>query len=239
MKTDQRAIAAAHNNADWYGAVFAAHRLQFKRLPYAFVGLDTAPPYYSNMTITSPEPWDAILSELARLSARFGGKLGIKDSFCQLDLQTHGFKVLFEASWIWRDPKPSKMPDGWAVVSEATHLELWEDGWRRNGSPTDQRMFPETLLDRKDVCFLGRLDQNRFVAGCIVNRSEGCLGLSNVFSENPTGAQFGDAVNAAASMDERCALVGYESGADLTFAIQNEFQTVGNLRILKAQNAIF
>ena len=70
----------------------------FERVPYAFVGHDRPPPYYSNLTTLDPDHTYAIPQELARFALKFGGVLGLKDSFCLLELEKNGFETLFEAS---------------------------------------------------------------------------------------------------------------------------------------------
>lgn len=239
MTIDDRAICGARNNADWYEAVFSAHGLRYRRLAFAFVAEDVAPPYYSELTVLSPDENANVLPELAKLARRIDGTLGLKDSFCQLDIGLNGLETLFEASWFWRAPRQVSIPEGWEKLSNTNDLLMWEESWKRNGSPTDQRMFPETLLARDDVNFFGRRANDRFIAGCIVNRSADSMGLSNVFAETPSEAFFAQAADAAASVDGDLPVVGYESGDELVFAHQAEFDTVGQLRILVTRQAEF
>ncbi|SNS50728.1 hypothetical protein [Antarctobacter heliothermus] len=238
MSVDERAMIAARNNAGWYEAVFAAHGLRYVRRPFAFVGQDSAPPYHSNLTVFAPDQEEAIALELAGLASRFD-RVVVKDSFCQLDLERNGFRALFEAFWIWRDPVQVDLPNGWDIVKDARGLQMWEDSWRQNSSPTDRRMFPDMLLEREDVLFLGRREAGRFTDGCIANLSNECVGLSNVFAENPTQERFEAAANAASWVGGHCSLVGYESGAELEHALSAGFQTVGRLRVLAATDAKF
>ncbi len=239
MTVDDRAICGAKNNADLYEAVFSAHDLRYRRLAFAFVAEDVPPPYYSNLTVLSPDENANILPELSKLAKHFDGTLGLKDSFCQLDLSLNGFETLFEACWLWRAPRQVSTPAGWEKLCNANDLLMWEESWKRNGSPTDQRMFPENLLARDDVNFFGRKANDRFIAGCIVNRSADSMGLSNVFAETPSEAFFAQAADTAASVDSDLPVVGYESGDELVFAHQAEFHTVGQLRILATRQAEF
>jgi hypothetical protein len=239
MTVDERAIVGARNNADWYETVFAAHGLRYERLPYAFVGYDPSPRYYSDLTVLAPDQTDPIVTELAKSAARFGGNVGVKDSFCQLELEDNGFQPLFSASWIWRAGQSPSMLSGWTIVCDPGELIVWEEDWKRNGSPTDNRMFPEAILDRQDTFFLGRKSGSRFEAGCIANLSDDCIGLSNVFADIPSEKFFAEAANAAASIGEDHPVVGYESGKDLDYAISAGFRTVGRLRILASKDAKF
>ena len=141
MSVDERAIMAAGNNADLYEAMFSSQGLRYQRLPFAFVGHDEPPPYYSNLTILSPDRADEIVGHIKTLAERFGGAVGVKDSFCRLELEPNGFRTLFEASWIWREPGVRSVSRGWHRIEDETDLALWEAAWKRSGSPTDRRMF--------------------------------------------------------------------------------------------------
>lgn len=237
--TDERAICAALNNADLYEAVFSVHGLGYQRKTCAFVARDDPPPYYSNLTTLSPQGGASVLRDLRRLSVQFKGVLNVKDSFCRLDLAANGFQTLFQASWIWREPKQVAMADGWDIVRKPEDLTLWEEGWKSFGSPAQKRIFPQAFLSLGDVVVIGQKVDGRFVAGCIANRSENCIGLSNVFAKMPSAEQFSMAATAAAAPFECLPVVGYEAGAGLTYARQCGFETTGKLRILRALNARF
>lgn len=236
---DERALQAAGNNADWYEAVFQIHGLKYQRLPFAFVAEDAPPPYYSKLTVLAPDHDKAVLSKLADLARRFDGAVGVKDSFCQLDLSRHGFAQRFAATWIWRAPRQTALPSGWKVVTESDELALWEDGWNRNGSPVGRRLFQDGFLSRDVVSFLGRKTGARFTAGCIANRSGNCIGLSNVFAEAPSPEMFSQAADAVSAVDGDVPVVGYERGSELEHAISAGFEAVGQLRVLGARHATF
>jgi hypothetical protein len=98
-------------------------------------------------------------------------------------------------------------------------------------------MFPAGFLLRNDVVFLGRMARGRLVAGCIANRSDDCVGLSNVFAEEPSATTFAEAADAVAAISGDVPVVGYESGAELDHAIQASFAMTGDLRILVTRAA--
>jgi hypothetical protein len=100
-------------------------------------------------------------------------------------------------------------------------------------------MFPASLLARQDVFFLGRKAQGRFVAGCIANRSHDSIGLSNVFTETPSGNAFAEAADAASVLAGNVPVVGYESGPTLDHAALAGFVRVGDFRVLVSGNARF
>ena len=235
---DQHAVAGAKNNADLYEAVFSVHGLSYRRTANAFVAEDASPPYYSHVTVQTPDETAAVMMEVRDTARRFDGTLGLKDSFHQLDgLTEAGFSPLFEAAWIWRKPRQSDMPTGWKAIETAHDLLLWEEAWKASGSPTERRMFPDKFLARSDVVFLGRMVARRFVAGCIANRSDDCVGLSNVFAEEPSATTFAEAADSVSAIYDDVPVAGYESREELHHAIQTGFVMTGRLRILVTSNA--
>ncbi|MCZ6637843.1 MAG: hypothetical protein O7C66_06565, partial [Alphaproteobacteria bacterium] len=115
---DHRAVLAANNNADLYQAVFIAHGLRYRREPHAFLGLDDAPPYYSNMTTLTPQDTSRQRAELNKLSSEFRGGFGVKDGFCRLHLADSGYRILLEATWLWAAPMtaPGTPMPGWERI---------------------------------------------------------------------------------------------------------------------------
>lgn len=230
---DERAVLAAHNNADLYEAVFRAHAIPYERSPYAFVALDRSPPFYADVTTLSPVATDEILARIDAVAERTGGRLSLKDAFDRLDLASRGFDTLFTASWIWRAPTGEGPPPGWRAVGSAAELRAWETAWKA-GSPTDELLFPDAFLDDRTVTPWARWDDDRIVAGCLANRSPGCLGLSNVFASDLTAMVWAEAAQAAGSSAPDLPVVGYERGVDLDFARQAGFAAVGTVRVLVA-----
>jgi hypothetical protein len=236
MTIDPRAISAARNNADLYEAVFQAHGLAYHRTENAFVADDPPPPYYAHITTVSPAGRTALFAQLSRLADRHHGVVGLKDSFCTLDPATTAFELLFQASWIWRQGPPAQMPEDWQVVTDPHDLEQWEADWKANGSATDVRMFPASLLATDAVVFLGQKANGHFTVGCLANRSVDCIGLSNVFAATPSAAAFAKAADAAALVGGGLPVVGYETGGPLDQARQAGFDAVGNLRVLVSRD---
>ena len=102
--------------------MIAAHGLAFERSAAVFVGRDPPPPFYSNLTILRPGSSPEVLKELQWLAERFGGSIGVKDSFCEHDLGDAGFRTLFKADWLWRAPGAHLPPTGWSLVESAEDL---------------------------------------------------------------------------------------------------------------------
>jgi hypothetical protein len=238
MAYDERAIMAANNNADIYEAMFRSRGLHYERLPYAFVGKDMPPPYYSNLTVLSENYLSEILLLLRSIARKFNGAVGFKDSFCEFDLRDNGFDLLFDASWIWK-PAANPPKTNWVRVENSLDLEQWEHAWGRSGSPTQIRMFSDTMMQRPDIVFFGKRIAGSFVAGCIANASSDCVGISNVFSLPPSVDTFHEATAAVSSISHGLPIVGYASGPALDSARRVGFEATGDLRILVAKNAQF
>lgn len=236
MSVDQRAVIAANNNADLYEAMFSSQGLRFKRLP---LGTDHPPPYYSNLTVLSPNHADDIVLQIKSLATKFNGKIGVKDSFCRLNLGANGFDTLFKASWIWREATSQTTPCDWQRVEDKTDLLLWEKAWKRSGAATQQRMFNVKMLERPEISFFGRKIRCEFESGCVANESANCIGISNVFAKSSPVLVFAQATAAVASIDPHKPIVGYESGRDLEHVRKTGFSTIGDLHILIAKVVTF
>ena len=192
---DARALLAAGNNADLYELVFQAHGLGYRRDATLFASEEDPPPYYGNMLTLRPDAKEAQRAEALALT-RKRRSVGVKDGFHRLDLSSDGFDLLFEAAWVWA-PAESLQETDWEQVRDADALSMWENAWQAAGSPADCRVFPSSLLSDPRVAFLGRRGKDGYDAGCILNRSGGCIGLSNIFGP-PDDAE----VHAAAAAAE-------------------------------------
>ena len=217
---EPRTKMAAANNADLYAAMFDAHGISYARDGHSFTAHATPPPYYSHLTCQSDDTAE-LHDRIATLQAAHPKGIGIKDSFDQLS--PANMVPLFSASWIWRAPQPAH--SDWTRITTANALAHWETMWKAAESLTDHTMFPPALLDDTKFAVLQSDDK---LSGCIVNLSDDCAGLSNVFGPAP----FADATRAAAAMAGDLPLVGYESGSQLDAATAAGFVQTGTLHIL-------
>ncbi|GIT89772.1 hypothetical protein JANAI62_07430 [Jannaschia pagri] len=218
-----RACMAARNNADLYAAVFTAKGLAFRRDAAGFVALDPPPPYYGHGVVTQPGAAEDLLRSVTEVH---GPRVAIKDSFCEIDGPAHGLETLFDATWIWRAPGRTR-PGRWRAVTTAIGLEQWEAAWKES-SPTDGRMFPEGILAHPGMTVLVATEDGHVRAGCLANRSEDAIGMSNVFGR----AAMADAAEAVGSCAPDLPVVGYERGQALFEALTAGFQAIGALRVL-------
>jgi hypothetical protein len=234
---------AAYNNAVWCDTVCRAHGV-----PGAFVGPvwlnhKVPPPYHSNLVVISDAgSRKAITDRIHRLMQRpLAPGWSVKDSFCNLDLAHNGFAVLFEASWLWREPalrRARQETSGlrWSRVATAAELARWLAAWAGDsgnaaviGRPAQ---FPASLLADPQVAFLSGATGQEIVAGAIANQTAGAAGLSNVFVNGiDETAAWAALVNMASDAFPGLPLVGYERGATLDVARECGLQPIGPLRV--------
>jgi hypothetical protein len=222
------------NNLDWYRSVLAPHGLAGAIADGLWTCRGRVPPYYANAITVSPDGQDRQHAAIAGLAAALVRPFAVKDSFAALDLKPLGFRTLFDAAWIWRDPSdaPPADTDGWQRVTTLDGLDAWEAAWAKSGSPADRRVFLPALLADQAVALFARHEGSRIVAGCAANRSRDCVGLSNVFSAVDDRASIYLAAAATATAwAPGLALVGYESGDALAAARGCRFRAVGRLRV--------
>ena len=205
---------AAANNAGLCEAVLTANGLRWERDAACLRCLDAPPPFYPDLVMLDPAA-----------APPAGDWRAVKDSFAALDAGAMGLSVLFEASWIRRDPRPAAMPAGWQRIADAAALGEWGAAWDGMAAA---RVFPPAALDDPRLIFLAKRDGGRIAAGGLATPSADAVGLSNVFGAAP----FAEAAQAAAAQAPGLPVVGYERDAALREALGAGFRAVGRLRVL-------
>lgn len=169
------------------------------------------------------------------------GEWAVKDSFCRLDLTPFGFRILFEAEWIYRAavlPKPNDSIPGvrWVKLTEASELAGWEMVW--SGEPANKlearqaRIFLPALLADENIAVIAAYQGEQIVAGVIANRTGKVVGLSNLFVPAVEAERFrAGCIAKAGHVFPDLPLVGYESGHDLAEMQTLGFKILGPLRI--------
>jgi hypothetical protein len=221
---DARAVLAARNNAEWCDAVCRTHGVDTVLDHDAWMARRRSPPLYPD-AVTLRERLSA-----SRLLARIDSSRGcsVKDSFASVDLSAYGFRVLFEAEWIYRRPTrlPVRRELDWTVVHTADELLVWAAA--HGGGQT----FQPALLDNPTVAVLMARDGDDVVAGVVGNRSASVVGLSNLFVLGADPDQFWAAASDAVSAQfPGLPLVGYEHEPSLHAARRAGFVSVGQLRV--------
>lgn len=239
----RRARLAAQNNASWCDLVCRAHGVPGEFSDAVWRNRHPSPPFYPNLItlVDMPNPSNALEHIRQLCEIPLPGAWGVKDSFACLDLSIHGFDLLFEAEWIWREPMPppqQNLSDGmkWSQAKSPTYLADWEAAWCvANGQEASSNrpcQFPLSLLNDPSIVFFAAHKGSELVAGGILNSSDNVAGVSNVFilDEDKLATWTGLMQNAG-HVFPGAPLVGYESGDSLNIACACGFEPVGNLRV--------
>jgi hypothetical protein len=106
MSEDIKSAAqiCASNNVDWYRAVLRTHGLGGNITNGVFICDGRVPPYYSNAVAFSPDDVAGQLFSIQALVGRLNRQFSVNDCFSRLPLDSIGFRLLFNAQWIWRAP---------------------------------------------------------------------------------------------------------------------------------------
>ncbi len=243
LDKDTLHMLAARNNAIWCDTVCRAHGVPGEIHESCWVNPHDVPPFHSNMTtLQSEQGVAAQLEQIARLERERGEAFGLKDGFCRLDLADRGFRVLFEASWIWREadkevPGHADETLEWSAVESAAELAVWEAAWRGHELHAEgslpPRQFPEALLEEPGVVFYAGRDSAGAVAAVgIANRTRPVVGVSNVFAcDEGKGPWWPGLIRAVGDGFPGLPIVGYERGADLERALGVGFEVISPLRV--------
>lgn len=233
-----KVAASARNNVAWYASMFRAHGLPDEILPAVWLSRATPPPYHSNLVVISDAPNDAFTHIRALMALPLSPGWTLKDSFCTLELGGLGFEVLFEAAWIWREPRPhgASPAMGWTRIASPAELLAWEEGWLGDARNSDAQgrpaQFPPSLLADPDTAFFACHRGQELVAGGIANRAAGVVGVSNVFVRvGDTDTAWAGLIDAAQAAFPGSPLVGYQRGAALEAATACGFEPIGPLRV--------
>ncbi|MFF4874585.1 hypothetical protein [Micromonospora sp. NPDC000668] len=210
--------AAARDNAEWCDVVCGTHGLTGRIDADAWSVPRRSPPWYPDAVTLRPGVDAGAL--LARIDA--GSGASVKDSFADLDLTEHGFRVLFDAQWIHRPPADPPAGPPLTRVTTPAGLVAWAAA--HGGGD----LFRPALLADPRVRVLARYDDRGAVVGGAVVSGDGVYGVSNLFAR--TGDP-GEIWHGVLTTLPRLPLVGYESGPDLAAARKAGFVPVGPLRV--------
>lgn len=228
--------AAARNNAAWCDAMARLHGAAGEFGAAAWLNRRPAPRFHPNMvTLDGPDQAEAHRAALDLLmrSPPMPG-WAVKDSFAALDLVRLGFGLLFEAQWVHR-PAGAFGGRGARRVTSAAMLAAWEQAWRGDAVAAEGRLFPPGLLREPDHAVIAVTRDDAIIAGCIATRSEGVLGISNLFAPAvDDGTMRAACLDTAARLAPAVPLVGYEHGDSLARMTALGFRAVGALKVWQA-----
>lgn len=225
---------AAANNASWCDLVCRLHGIEGQLLDEAWTSPVRTPPLFPDAVTLQP---DAPVGDLLeQIDTRAG--CSVKDSFASLDLTGEGFRVLFEAEWIVRHgtARPSVGPavDGWEVVDDPQRFAAWERAWRGDGPDGDTAagVLAADLLTDPAVDVVSRRDGDDVVAGAVLHRTNGVVGISNLFTVGVAAdAAWQGCVALVEAQHPGVTVVGYESGERLQAALATGFDGAGSLMV--------
>jgi hypothetical protein len=236
---DDRYVRAARNNAEWCDAVCRAHGNPGEFHDDIWLNRNAVPRFYPNAgTLAEPSPRQlALIDEL--IAAGLPPGWAVKDSFSMLDLDSRGFRKLFDAEWIYlpasrmKGIAPARTSARWEIVRNDLELAEWESAWSNAAGDTSKdRIFLQSMLENKDVAVVAGFRDADIVAGAIANRSDDVVGWSNFFA--PATEMFDHAVESLAPIARvfpGLPIVGYEHGDDLRNAHALGFESIGPLRV--------
>lgn len=236
---EARARGAARNNAAWCDAVCRAHGRSPRFEPRAWCHEGPGLPYYPNLVTLDPAlttadvaPWVERLCAAPEMR-----EFGIKDSFARLDLALLGLRPLFDGQWIHRSPPATLGVPGtlrWVAVDSEPMRARWEAAWSRGAlAPAcEAPRFPPSLLQSTGITLLAGCADDEVVAGCALTIDDEVVGMScNFHGDLDPHAALHETIAEIHRRHPHLALVGYESGADLTRARDCGFELVGPLRV--------
>lgn len=220
---NKRIDLAVKQNISWCAAVCGSHGIRLNPGEHIWWLSSEAPALYP----------DAITSSIAATPEELIGRIGdktaasVKDSYASLHLATHGFRVLFEAQWIYLPPneKHEAVKAPWHAVSDVQRLRAWNAA---NG--TEGIIKPELLADDRVRIFMRENAEG--ISGFIASSDEASVGVSNVFAPEALLNEIWHDIEAvAAEVFPDLPLVGYESGDALAAALAAGWQAIGPLRV--------
>jgi hypothetical protein len=236
---EDRIIRAARNNAEWCDAVCRAHENPGEFHDDIWLNRNAVPRFYPNAgTLAELSPRQlALIDEL--IAARLPSGWAVKDSFSMLDLESRGFRILFDAEWIYlpasriKDIASARASARWEIVRGDLALAEWESAWSMSaGDSSKDRIFLPSLLDNKGVAVVAGFRDGHIVAGAIANRGNDVVGWSNFFAPATDMLDLAGASLATIGLDfPGLPIVGYEHGGDLRNAHALGFESIGPLRV--------
>jgi len=227
---------AAQNNAEWCDTFCRTHGIVGHFRADSWFSPVRTPPYYPDAVTLLPKI--TIEQVLSGIDTSEG--CSVKDSFAGLDLAAAGFRPLFRAQWLAREPAEARVRSarGWSVLTREDQLGEWEAAWA--AVPEGMGFFRPALLEDETIGVLAGYEGDRIVAGAIANRSSTAIGLSNVFAvagDLESAWEAGAAI--AAALWGEMPTVGYESGDSLDAARKGGFKSIGELVVwLNAPSAV-
>jgi hypothetical protein len=203
MDKSQLLRIAVEDNVAWCSRVCSSHGSNETRSSIAWANLAASPPFYPNI-ITRERDVGNEVAELADKvrEANRSRRWGIKDSFADLNRPERGFERVLTGHWYGGTVSGGDAA-GWKTVASPAELNVWERAW----GPSEDTVFPGTLLEDHRIKFWFQGDIGAIKSGFISFYTGFSFGLSNWFSlEGHSFAQIG-VLKAAGSASHRLPIV--------------------------------
>lgn len=222
---DKLVALAALNNAHWCASVCQANNVASHFTDHAWYALGEVPIFYPNIVTLNGK---CRLEIVRSITQQLGGSLSIKDSYSTLALASLGFVRLFDAQWLLA-PTSIQVRGRYQVVSNADQLTQWTAAWCQTGSKSP---FNSALLHQESVYMIGIYDGDRIIAGGIVNKSKGVVGLTNIFYPMSVAtACWLSCLSASYDIGDGLPIVTYQRGDELALVKSLGFIEIGPLSV--------
>lgn len=214
---------AVLNNVVWCGIVCDTHGISQTSKENVWGLMSKAPAFYPDIVTSNKEVTEDEIIDFIGSREIFS----IKDSYANLDLSPIGFKILFEAEWIYHKPiyNFNFFQSDWRVITTESDLAKWT---KIQGTGN---VIKPILLKREDVRIF-MLEKKDGISGFIANIGAGAVGITNIFSSEHTIEDLWSTLPKVVSNEfPGLPLVGYEQDGNLTVAIQSGWASIGPLRV--------
>ncbi len=226
--------AAAKNNAELCELVCVAHGVPGEFRDGYWTSRHEVAKFYPNFITVDPT-LDTVALYRDIDSFESGRNWAVKDSYSNIDLSQHGFKVLFSASWLVAPEEfSSSTPTSttWKVVDSVDELKEWEAAWADGQEQEVETIFKPALLQKPEITFIIGYQNKNIVAGAVANLSETVVGYSNLFvhDQNPDNYWI-EMIELIRKCYPGKPIVGYEHGDGLATALRLGFTILGDLNV--------
>lgn len=220
-------VAAVGNNAAWCDLVCAALGIPGTFTTELYVNRNEVPRFYPNIITMSESAEESdVVSAIGDREHR-----SVKDSFGRLDLTTIGMTRLFEAKWLFAPTNPPKEGVECRVVDGDAALHEWLTARGAEGAD----VLGAAWSKRADLAFVSLVEGATVVGSGVLSQARGVVGLSNVVCcDGDPGRCWSSIAGASQSVFPDVAVVGYETGEDLSVAVSVGYKVLGPLTVWAA-----
>ena len=217
---------AVLNNAAWCDAIANSHDLTTNRNESIWLCKHPMPRFYPNMvTLRSGNLID---ERIACVDRQLPSGWAIKDSFSELDLESKGFTLAFEAYWYCRVPEQNVADEidlnfRIGTITTQSELNQWATAWGEGNGIFLSSLLKNNLIE---LFYVARDDE--MVSGLVTNLSGDSVGISNAYGPP------NELLACVASVIQRNptkGIVGYGSKTEIEALARVGFQEIADLRV--------